>query len=176
MVLRTVLLVVLAVFTQVSARASIDMFLKVEGAQGESRDAVHRDECDVLAWSWGMSNSGTVGGIGTGKVNIQDISITKYVDKASPQLMLACAKGTHFTRATLFLRKAGETKQHFMVITMDEVMVTSLSTGGSGGEDRLTENISLNFGKITVDYWQQMPDGSYVKATPFTWNLATPTE
>ena len=180
MVLRTTLLIVFALFTQVSARAAFDMFLKVEGVAGESIDAMHKGECDVLAWSWGMSNSSTVsgGGTGAGKVSIQDIAITKYVDKATPALMLACAKGTHYPRATLFLRKAGsqDPKQHFMVVTMEDVIVTSLSTGGSGGEDRLTENISLNFGKVTVDYWEQKADGTYVKATPFTWNIVTNTQ
>src|SRR5919197_1518553 len=69
---------------------AVDMFLHVDGIKGESRDAQHKDDIDVLAWSWGASNSGSAhmgGGGGSGKVNVQDLSITKYVDKSSPLLL-----------------------------------------------------------------------------------------
>ena len=179
MQLRFALFAVALFFTRVSADASIDMFLQVEGVQGESRDSAHAGQCDVLAWSWGMSNSGTVagGGSGAGRVSIQDLSVTKYVDKASTLLMLACAKGTHYPRVTLYLRKSGApASQNFMVIIMEDVLVTSLNTGGSGGEDRLTENVTFNFGKVTVNYWEQRADGSYVQGKPFAWDLVNNVE
>ncbi|MNP82799.1 hypothetical protein D3C76_1815560 [compost metagenome] len=40
------------------------------------------------------------------------------------------------------------------------MLISSLSTGGSGGDDRLTENVTLNFGKVTVDYQPQKADGT----------------
>jgi type VI secretion system secreted protein Hcp len=88
----------------------VEMFLKLSGIEGESYDAKHKGEIDVLAWSWGMSNSGTThtgGGGGAGKVNFQDLSFTKWVDLATTPLMLATAKGKHITKATLVVRKAG---------------------------------------------------------------------
>ena len=75
---------------------AVDMFLKLDGVKGESKDKVHTNEIDVLAWSWGMSNSGTAhvgGGAGSGKVSVQDLSFTKYVDSSSPNLMLNCCNG-----------------------------------------------------------------------------------
>ena len=49
-------------------------------------DKTHAEEIDVLAWSWGMSQSGSMhmGGGGAGKVNVQDLSFTKYIDKSTP--------------------------------------------------------------------------------------------
>src|ERR1041384_8656459 len=91
---------------------AMDMFIKIGELKGESRDKVHKDEIDVLAWSWGVSNSGSAhvgGGAGAGKCNVQDVSFTKYIDKSSPDLMLACCNGKHFDKATLIVRKAGET-------------------------------------------------------------------
>ena len=38
---------------------------------------------------------------------------------------------------------------------MTNVMVTSIGTGGSGGEDRLTENVTLNFAEVKVEYKPQ---------------------
>src|SRR5215472_13348901 len=127
---------------------AVDMFMKIAGVKGESQDKGHMDEIDVLAWSWGMSQSGTThmgGGGGSGKVNVQDLSFTKYVDVSSPDLLLACCNGKHFTDATLVVRKAGENPLEYIKVKMQEVIIASVSTGGSGGEDRLTENVTLNF-------------------------------
>jgi len=155
---------------------AVDMFLKIEPLnKGESRDKSHAGQIDILAWSWGMSNSGTAhlgGGAGAGKVNIQDVSVTKYVDKASPDLMLACCNGTHYTKATLVVRKAGGTPLEYITITMEEVLITAVSTGGSGGEDRLTENVTLNFAKVKLQYVEQKPDGTAGDKPEMTYNIA----
>jgi type VI secretion system secreted protein Hcp len=152
------------------------MFLKIDSVDGESRDKAHGKEIDVLAWSWGMSNSGSAhvgGGAGSGKVNVQDVSVTKYVDSASPKLMKACADGSHFANALLTVRKAGGSAPvEYIKIKMEEVFVTSLSTGGSGGEDRLTENLSLNFAKVSVDYTPQDAKGAAGTAINFGWDIA----
>jgi len=154
---------------------AVDMFLSLgKEIKGESVDATHKDEISILAWSWGMSQSGTFhdgAGGGAGKANFQDISLTKYVDVSSPNLMLYCANGDHFDEATLVVRKAGKTPLEYMKITMKKVLVTSVSTGGSGGEDRLTENISLNFADIYYDYKKQKPDGSGEAAVSFKWKI-----
>jgi type VI secretion system secreted protein Hcp len=126
---------------------AVDMFIKIEGVKGESKDTKHKEEIDVLAWSWGASQSGSAhlgSGAGAGKVNVQDMSLTKYIDKSSADLMLACCNGKHFEKATLVVRKAGEQPLEYLKVTMEDLIITSVQTGGSGGEDRLTENVTLN--------------------------------
>jgi type VI secretion system secreted protein Hcp len=153
---------------------AVDIILKIEGVDGESVIQDHEDEIDVLAWSWGMSQSGSMhvgGGAGSGKVNIQDVSLTKYVDKASPSLMRACCNGEHLTEATLTIRKAGKDALDYLKFKMSPVLVTSLSTGGSGGEDRLTENVSLNFAKVEVGYTPQKEDGTGDAEISLIWNI-----
>ncbi len=155
---------------------AVDMYLKfAPEVKGESKDSAHTGDIDVLAWSWGASNSGTThtgGGGGAGKVNVQDMSITKYVDLASATLLNAVSTGKHFTSATLFVRKAGGNPLEYIVIEMDEVIVTSVSTGGSGGEDRLTENVSLNFGKFKYTYTEQLDTGGAGTKGTFNWDIA----
>jgi len=155
---------------------AVDMFLDIEGEiQGESQDSVHKGEIDVLAWSWGLSQSGSFhagGGGGAGKASFQDISITKWIDKSSPILMLYCSNGDHFKKAKLTVRKAGKKPLEYLTIDMKNVLVTSVSTGGSGGEDRLTENVSLNFAQCAVKYKAQKPDGSGEAAKEFKWDIA----
>jgi type VI secretion system secreted protein Hcp len=155
---------------------AVDMFLAITGEiDGESKDKTHKGEIDVLAWSWGMSNSGSFhvgGGGGAGKANFQDISVTKWIDKASAILMTYCANGDHFTDAKLTVRKAGKTPLEYLIIEMKQVMVTSVSTGGSGGEDKLTENVSLNFAKVKVSYKEQKADGTGEPEKTFLWDIA----
>ena len=159
------------------ARAAVDMFLSfLPKIEGESTDKVHKGEVDVLSWSWGMSNSGTThigGGAGAGKANLQDLSVTKYVDKSSASLLQYCANGQHLDQATLIVRKAGTTPVEYIKITMTEVMVVSVSTGGSGGQDRLTENITLNFAKIKFEYVPLKPDGTPDPSSTkvMTWSI-----
>ncbi|HOB45935.1 MAG TPA: type VI secretion system tube protein Hcp [Zoogloea sp.] len=142
---------------------AVDMFMKIATIKGESRDDKHKDEIDVLAWSWGLSQSGSthVGhGGGAGKVNVQDLSFTKYIDSASNALILGCCKGTHYPEVLLTVRKAGDTPLEYIKITMKEVIVASVQTGGSGGEDRLTENVTLNFGAFKFEYQPQDAKGA----------------
>ncbi len=151
-----------------------DMFIKIDSVKGESKDKTHKDEIDVLSWSWGMSNSGsshTGGGLGSGKVNVQDISFTKYIDKSSPDLMLACCNGKHIKEAKLTVRKAGEKPLEYLIITMSDVLVTAVSTGGSGGEDRLTENVTLNFAVVKVEYAEQTATGTAGDKPKMGWNI-----
>ena len=151
---------------------ALDMFINMgDKIKGESRDKVQgpKGDIDILAWSWGMSQSGTThtgGGGGAGKANFQDISFTKWVDLSSAKLALACCNGKHYPEATLTVRKAGENPLEYLVITLSEVMITSYQTGGSGGEDRLTENVTLNFAKVKFDYKKQA-------ATMLQWRAIT---
>ena len=154
---------------------ALDIFIKIGALKGESIDKTHAGEIDVLAWSWGMSTSGSAhvgGGAGAGKANVQDLSLTKYIDKSSPDLMLAACNGKHFDSALLTVRKAGEKPLEYLKITMTQVLITSVSTGGSGGEDRLTENVSLNFAAVKVDYVEQKKDGSAGDKPSMNWNIA----
>lgn len=128
-----------------------------------------------------MSQSGNMhvgGGGGAGKVNIQDLTITKYVDKSSPNLMMHCASGKHVDKVTLVVRKAGgESQVEYMKIDLEEVLITSLHTGGSGSDDRLTENVTLNFAQVMVEYQEQKADGSKQGGPiKFGWNIRSNTK
>jgi len=154
---------------------AVDITLKCTGVEGESKIAKHEGEIDVLGWSWGASNSGTMhtgGGGGAGKVNVQDLSVTKYVDMATTNLLMACCNGKHFDEMVLTVRKAGEAALDYLKITMKTCLITSFQTGGSGGEDRLTENITITFKTVDVEYVPQKEDGSGGAAKRCGWDVA----
>ncbi|MBS1137831.1 MAG: Hcp1 family type secretion system effector [Proteobacteria bacterium] len=156
---------------------ALDMFLVIEGEiEGETKDDVYKAKggIDVLAFSWGMSQAGSFhmgGGGGAGKASFQDISVTKYIDNSSPVLMLYCANGDHFASAEIIVRKAGKDPLEYYKIKMNKVLITSVSTGGSGGEDKLTENVSLNFESVELAYSKQLADGSGEAPKEFKWDI-----
>jgi type VI secretion system secreted protein Hcp len=154
---------------------AVDMFMKVGQIKGESKDKVHKDEFDVLSWSWGMSNSGSAqqgSGMGAGKVNVQDLTFTKYIDKGSPDLMLVCCNGKHIDKAVLTVRKAGEQPLEYLLITMEDLIITSVTPGGSTGADRITEDVTLNFAKVKVQYKEQTSTGAVGAQPEMGWDIA----
>ena len=153
---------------------AFDCFIKLGDIKGEAKDATHKDEIDVLSWSWGCTQSGTMGmggGGGGGKVNIQDLVFTKFIDTSSTNLYLKCCNGKHYPDALLTVRKSGETPVEYMKVKMEQVMITSMQTGGSGAEDRVTETVNLNFAKVTVIYTPQNADGSAAAEMQIGWNI-----
>lgn len=154
---------------------AVDMHMKIDGVKGEAKDSSHKDEIDVLSWSWGMSQSGsrhTGSGGGSGKVSVQDLSLVKYIDKASTDLMLFCCNGKHIPSAQLTIRKAGETPVEYMKVKLSDCLISAIHTGGSGGEDRLTETVTVNFAKVEVEYTPQKEDGSGEAPTNMGWDIA----
>ena len=153
----------------------MSIFARIGTIKGESRDARHKDQIDVLSWSWGVSQSGTAGqgggGGGAGKASFQDFSFTHHVDRASPLLMKACATGEHIRDATITVRKAGKGQQEFLIIKMTDVMVTSVSTSVSAEGDAAVEGVTLAFAKVDLEYKPQKPDGTLDVGLHFMYDL-----
>ena len=123
-----------------------DIFAKIGDIKGESLDTKHKDEIEVLSWSWGVKQSGTMaygGGGGEGKASFNDFNFTHHVDKASPVLMKACATGEHIKEATITVRKAGKGQQEFLIIKMNDILITSVNPSGSGDGGATAENVAM---------------------------------
>src|SRR5262245_8716754 len=144
---------------------AVNFHIDIQGpkVKGESPVKGFEDQIQVLAWSWGMSQTGTTHhgtGGGAGKVNVQDLSFTHYADKSSPNLMQACCSGKHFDDATLTMIKAGGEQLPYYTVKMVDVIITSVSGGSSSGEDQQTENVTLNFASFEVTYQAQDNKGA----------------
>jgi type VI secretion system secreted protein Hcp len=144
-----------------------DMFLMVKGAKhgvikGESPDTQHKDEIEVLSWSWGMQAKPSIGGgSATGKATINDLKIVKRVDSASTALMQALRQNEPIQKAVLTLRKAGKSQLEYLKITIEQGRVTSLivDAGDTSGSAEIFERVSFSFNKIDVEYVPQGKDG-----------------
>jgi type VI secretion system secreted protein Hcp len=153
---------------------AVDMFLKLDGIKGESADHKHKDEIHIESFSWGMNQTGahgTGGGGGAGKVSVHDISITKYVDKSSPDLMLSCCSGKHLKDGLITVRKAGDKPLEYLKIKLEDILISSVQSAGHGGGDLLTENVTLNFAKFYVDYTEQIATGGEGAKPKMAWDV-----
>lgn len=154
--------------------AQTDYFLKIEGIPGESTDHKHKDEINVLSWSWGETNSGAggaTGGRGAGKVSMQDFNFVMEANKATPKLMLHCATGEHIPNAVLTCRKAGGEQQEYLTIKFTDLLISSYQTGGSAGDVIPIDQISFNFAKIEYEYKPQKKDGTLGSPVKTGWDL-----
>ena len=153
---------------------AVDMFLKIDGVEGEASDHKHGKEIDVLSWSWGMTQSASMAsgtGGGSGKTDVQDVSITKLIDSSTPALMQHCCSGKHFEKALLTVRKAGQHPVEYMKLEMHHVIISSLTGGAGKGDDRVTEHITLNFAKFKMTYTPQKDDGSPGPERPLAFDI-----
>ena len=137
-----------------------DAFLKINGVPGESSDAKHKDQIEILSYSWGVdqpqtNSASSHGSLSAERANFHPFVVVKAIDKASPKLAVGCAGGDHYTEAILEICRAGGDKQPYMEYKMTDVMVTSYRPGGTGGGEALPlEEVSFSYGKIEWKYTQ----------------------
>jgi type VI secretion system secreted protein Hcp len=143
-----------------------DAFLKLEGPvkiEGEATADGFANTIQLFSFSWGVSNPVTIGagtGGGSGKASLSSFNFMKMTDKASPSLFQACCNGTHFTKITVTLRKAGGEQLKYLIYEFEKCFIESVQwSGSSGGDDRPAESVSFAFGKVTINYQPQDDKG-----------------
>jgi type VI secretion system secreted protein Hcp len=147
-----------------------DMFLSVNGARhgqisGEAHDEKHKNEVEVLGWSWGMQGKASLGGGGaTGKATMRELRIIKRVDKASTALMAALRTNEAIKQAVLTVRKSGKLPLEYFKIKIE--------AGDESSSSTLLEKVTFSFNKISIEYTPQGPDGNALGSTSFEdqWN------
>jgi type VI secretion system secreted protein Hcp len=153
-----------------------DIFAKIGDIKGESLDSKHKDEVEVLSWSWGVTNAGTMrgasgGGAGAGRATFNDFSFTHHVDKASPVLLKACATGEHIKEGTITVRKAGKGQQEFLIIKMNDIIITGVNPHGGGDGPATAEHVALQFAKVDLEYRPRKADGSLEAGLHFKYDI-----
>ncbi len=134
-----------------------DMFLKIEGIDGESTDEKHSNWIDILSFNHNVSQSGSADGSSTGghtsgRVDIGEMVFAKMLDKSTPKLIEAACTGKHIPTAEIELCSATGAKHTFMKYKLSKVIVSTVTTGGSGEGSRPEETLMLKFEKIEWEY------------------------
>jgi type VI secretion system secreted protein Hcp len=106
---------------------------------------------EVKSWSWGVTSEVASGGGGSGRATLQELSVVKTVDRASPLLALKCATGQHIQRVVLTVDRPGGSNRPYLEITLEDVVITSYQPGGA--DDNLPlEHVSFAFREIQLKY------------------------
>jgi len=152
------------------------IFLKVDGIKGESTDDKHKDEIDVLNYTFTVSNKvsfpqGTDGE--AGKSETTAIRVTKCVDASTPSLVRACCKGTRIAEIKLVVRRANGTPLEYLAYTMKSAFVSSVMPYGSNGDTKIIEEVFFTFAELHIDYETQDGEGRQSTHHAMGYNFAT---
>jgi type VI secretion system secreted protein Hcp len=138
-----------------------DMFLRIEGSKqglikGESSDAAHAGEIDLLSWAWGMEGNAAAFGQNTARTTLQELVLHKRVDAASTALMSALRNNEVIKKAVLVARKAGGAAPlEYFKMTMEKARITAVRVQGEDGSPMLREEVRIAFWKVQVEYRPQ---------------------
>jgi type VI secretion system secreted protein Hcp len=154
-----------------STQAGVDIFLQMEGVEGESQDDKHKNQIEILSYSWG-AQSITDPTTGAGKFVNQSLQFLKHLDKSSAKLAQTCANGTHFLKGTITVRKRGSRQIEFVRYSFEDILVSGYSISAHGSTlDRPMESLSLNFAKVGVEYFTIAPLGTIADRDAFAWDF-----
>jgi type VI secretion system secreted protein Hcp len=152
-----------------------DVFLKIDGIEGESSDSKHKGEIELESFAFGVKNTGGEapgGGGGAGKAVFSSICFEKLVDRASPKILQATAAGTHYKEAVVTFRKKGGDQPEFLTYKFEDVLFDEYDHSGSQ-QPQLIEDIGFKYSKIHMAYRPQGPDGKLGPPIEASWDLKT---
>ncbi len=155
------------------------IFLQINGGKeikGDSTVEGFKDWIEILSFSHGVAAqlTGDVSNQNrtSGRPIHQDLSVTKYVDNATPKISEYCCKGTVFPEAKLVIaRNVKDKLEHFMDYTLKDVVIGSSSVGGGGG-GKPVETLTLNYAEIAWQYYLEDDAGKVKKAASGKWDLS----
>lgn len=151
-----------------------DIFLKINGIDGESQDTSHKNEIEVLKWNWNIHQESTMhagSGGGAGKATVEDLTFDHFVDRASPNLMKYCLTGKHINEAVLVVRKAGGNPLEYLKLTMSDVIVTGVAPSGTNDDHGMRETVNLSFAKVKQEYVVQNQQGGSGGAVTASYDI-----
>lgn len=141
---------------------AVDMYMKIEGVNGESKDAQHKEWTDIKSFSWGATQPGSMstgGGGGTGKASFNDLYVECRIDRAAPAVLKHCATGKHLGKVELSVCKAGGEQVEYSRITLEDVLVTSVQYTGNQDSDAMMVGYAFQAAKVKQQYWEQTDKG-----------------
>ncbi|WP_034912043.1 type VI secretion system tube protein Hcp [Erwinia sp. 9145] len=153
---------------------AIDMFLKVDGVTGESKDSNHTGWTDITSFSWGATQPGNMsvgGGGGAGKVNYNDLHVNALIDKSATAILKYCSSGKHINKVELSICKAGGNQVEYTRITLEDVLVTSVEYSGENDGDLVGLAYAFQAAKVKQQYWEQSSSGGKGAESSAGWNI-----
>lgn len=155
--------------------ALVDMFLKLDGVDGESPDLAHKGEIQIDGFRLNaLSPRDAFTNQAAGAVRMSHMTIRAKVDKSTPKLFTKIAKNEKIPSAVLTCRKAGKEQFEYFKVTLSEVLVVKVQAGDleAGGGDAVPQcEFDLAYGKIEISAKEQTTGGPTSGPVVFVFNL-----
>jgi len=132
-------------------------YIKIGDIKGESVDKGHKDWIVIESMSNPLSpDESTVSGSREASApSLSELTVTKPMDYASPILSRYVTTGTPIPAVEIEFADP-ETGVVYYKFELKDVIVTSVSTSEESGDPVPTEEITMNYGKIS---WELTEDG-----------------
>ena len=154
-----------------------NIYLKIEGIKGESSVEKYKEQIEVMNFSYSCfqpvseARSGTIHT--SGRANHGTVNFSKYADASTADICAAMWAGKSIKQAVFSaVTNDGDAVIEYMKITLDNIVFCNFSIHG-GGNSVASEEISLSFSKIKIEYNQQKEEGGNKGAHSAVWDLAT---
>jgi type VI secretion system secreted protein Hcp len=165
--------------------ALTNVYLLLDGIEGESRDLEHEGWIELDTFTWGVTNGanyqtdqGASGPGGKSKTvgGLSEFLVVKRLDKASVSLFQACMMGSKIDRGFLsFMKLDGATRIQYFKIELTKIHVQKVEWTSEGGADNIKETVKLDFATFREFYTVQRNRGFRGGVTEFGFNLETST-
>ena len=158
---------------------AVEMFVKLDGITGGSRNYHHKGWADLTSWQWLLDNQRGAGQSPTAVPQLDLIALVKPLGRDSPEIMTAFAERRLIKSAEIHVvPQVGkrDAQQKYLSLMFEDLYVNSIATGGKTEESIFNESITLVFGKVKFDFHQYAdagPDGGAQALESFTfgWNI-----
>lgn len=150
-----------------------DMYMKIDGIKGESKDSNHKEWIDIKSFTWGAEQPGSMttgGGGGSGRVNFDDLVVIASIDKSAPTLLQSCASGKHISKLEISVCKAGGEQVEYYRETLEDLIVTSVKFIGTEDDETLMMQYSFQAVGLKAQYWEQTDKGSKGAEVSMGWD------
>ena len=157
---------------------AIDIFLKLDGIDGESVDKAHKGEIEVLSYNWGLAQRdrpAPAEEAEPARRSFDELRFVARLQKSSPKLFAACASGqAREVGRALGRARPGAKPFEFLKITLTDMLVSSFEHLAPGEESGgALEEVGLRFAKIKMEYTEQSKTGAAGTVTSAEWDLKT---
>ena len=148
----------------------MDAWIKFDGIAGSSTNKLHKNETEVLAWNWGVSEE-TAGDSRAGRARPHDFTFLHAYDKASTLLARAAASGKLIKEVLLTVARGGESQRDFFKVTLKDVLVSGVDI--SGDDEDLLAEVSLRPRFIGISYAETSSAGTLESPVTIGWDVAS---
>ena len=135
---------------------ALEIFLRLDGVTGGSRNYYHPGWADVVSWQWHLSGAGAA-------MPPDELRVVKRVGMESPTLMTLWAQGGVVAAAEINivpLVGKRDAQQKFMAVKFHNLRVLAVEIGGNCEDNHATETLTLKFEQVRFEYHH------YTDATP----------